>query len=128
VGRVQFGVKFGNTEVKFVINCSRRHVHVGNGNFVGSLVTMLWQANNEVPETYVARFFIEEEYLKAYAFTLEPINDPSEWLASIEGKMKEPPIARKLKSAPEQRREEQREILSRKQKTQKLQQTVKVSR
>ena len=75
----------------------------------------IW-ADNEVPETYVASCFTKEECLKAYAFTLEPIKGPSEWLASVEGKMKAPPIARKLKSAPEQRREVQWEILSRKQK------------
>jgi len=68
-------------------------------------VAAIW-ANNKEPETYVVRYFTKEEYLKAYVFTLEPINGPSEWPISVDGRMKAPPILRKLKSAPEQRSKE----------------------
>ncbi|KAH9618123.1 hypothetical protein KSS87_003218, partial [Heliosperma pusillum] len=106
-GRFCFGVRDVATQVKFVVNlryktCTCRSWQL-SGIPCNHAIAAIWK-NVEHPEHYVAECYHKTGYLKAYQFTLEPLNGPNEWPISEFQPINPPPLKKLRACRPKTKR------------------------
>ncbi|XP_074291480.1 uncharacterized protein LOC141618281 [Silene latifolia] len=109
-GKFCFGVRDGATQVKFVVDLRYRTCSCRSWQLSGipckHAITAIWK-NVEHPEHYVAECYHKAGYLKAYQFSMEPLNGPHEWHNSEYQPINPPPLKKLRACRPKTKRRTQ---------------------